>query len=80
LSVAASVSCVCGGKEKAADASEASPLWLPGLPSQSVVLWDRLVLEIKHMASGQMKITAPDRHVDRCNPTAMTHEILGDTT
>ncbi|MFC1799616.1 hypothetical protein ACFL2Z_01735 [Candidatus Eisenbacteria bacterium] len=33
--------------------------WLPGLPSQSVVLWDRLALRIVRIARGQRKITIP---------------------
>jgi len=30
--------------------------WLPGLPSQSTILWDRLALGIQRIARGQMKI------------------------
>jgi hypothetical protein len=47
--------------------------WLPGLPSQSVVLWDCAVLEIKQMARGKIKITVPDQHAHMRNSTATTH-------
>jgi hypothetical protein len=30
--------------------------WLPGLPSQSAILWDRLAIRIRRIARGQMKI------------------------
>jgi hypothetical protein len=31
--------------------------WLPGLPSQSAILWDNLILKTRRAARGQMKIT-----------------------
>ena len=52
----------------------------PGLPSQSALLWDRLVLEIKRIARGKTKTTVSDQHARRRNPTATMHGMLGVTS
>lgn len=33
--------------------------WLPGLPSQSALLWDLLAIGIKRIARGRVKVAVP---------------------